>query len=194
MAWIDLKETKNWRGIEIFDPTEIKKNDQLIVCAGQSCWIGKAMLSFVNEWPNPYLRLTLIYDEPQPGTTMQDQYFHEWKIVLQHLGDGEYRIVNNPVRIFRQAYGHSIANIAHAKNLAPNTASTIAEFLTGRRPTRNLPARIRIANAGIGSAAVANSQEKAVGGSSHKRKSSTRTRKQIKKTKTYKSKSKRRQV
>jgi hypothetical protein len=189
MAWINSKETKDWRGIEIFDPTEIKKNDQLIVCAGQSCWIGKASISFVNEWLNPYLRLTLIYDEPQPGTTMQDQYFHEWKIVLQHLGNNEYRIVNNPVRIFRQAYGHSIANIAHAKNLAPNTASTIAEFLTGRRPTKNLPARIRIANAG-----QAGAEAKAVGGSSRKSKSSTRARKQRKKTKAQKSQSTRRKA
>ena len=86
-----------------------------------------------------YPKVVIFVEFDHHGTRMYDEI--EFPVIRNKV-NGEEHVDYSKNEIFLRNFGSTIATVAHAKNLAPDTAKTIAEMLTGRRPRRDLPPRI----------------------------------------------------
>ena len=145
MAYIGPETVKKMKGVEVA-PQDLRFGQDLIICENKTCYLG-TFKHVRYAWrgrgwhEKMYIVISLWYDEPDIGSSLQDYYIKEFEAPIGLEGDNIV-IDYLPFRIFRVAYGSSIATVAHAKGLSPDTAKTIAEMLTGERPRGLLPARI----------------------------------------------------
>jgi hypothetical protein len=125
---------------------ELEIGTEILVCPTKpdarqrfhnSCEYGTFMGAEYREgW---YPKVVIFVQFEQYGVTSYQEL--EFPVIRNKV-NGEEHIDYSTNEIFLRNFGSTIATVAHAKNLSPDTANTIAEMLTGRRPQRDLPARV----------------------------------------------------